>query len=120
MSQRGNRCPVLLSTSARQRCDEGNGSLTTFMVKGVRGKKGTEMKIPTMRSLSFAGRLLLALVTLSVAGYSRATPTQFSGEAAVVRANVLGNQIVLVDVGPLPAEGGAESETLLEYPVNGL
>lgn len=62
----------------------------------------------------------LGWALFAVSSSALAASTQFSGEAAVVRANVLGNRIVLVDVGPLPAEGGAESETLFEYPINGL
>ena len=66
-------------------------------------------------------RLLPALTSALIVVFSSALadPTRFSGAAAVVRANVLGNQVALVDVGPLPAEGGADAETLLEYPVTG-
>ncbi len=51
---------------------------------------------------------------------SSGSPTTFSGQATVVRANVLGTNVVLADTGPLPAEGGAVDATLLEASLPGL
>ena len=64
--------------------------------------------------------VLTSLLMITGAGIASANPTGFSGQATVVRANVLGIETVLVDTGPLPEEGGAASETLLEYPIPGL
>ena len=47
-------------------------------------------------------------------------PVAFSGQATVVRANVLGVPIVLADTGPLPAAGGAQNASLLEADELGL
>jgi hypothetical protein len=44
----------------------------------------------------------------------------FSGDATVVRANVLGIETVLVSAGPLPGEGGTAEDSLLEASVPGL
>jgi hypothetical protein len=50
---------------------------------------------------------------------SQTTPTMFSGEATVVRAEVAGlAPIVLVTTGPLPSSGGALNNTLLELAVD--
>jgi hypothetical protein len=50
---------------------------------------------------------------------SNQTPTTFSGEATVVRAEVAGlAAISLVPTGPLPASGGALNNTLLEVSID--
>ena len=54
------------------------------------------------------------------AAHAQAHPTQYSGQATVVRASVLGVETELVNAGPLPAEGGAAEDTLLEAQVPGL
>jgi hypothetical protein len=65
--------------------------------------------------------LVFVLGAVFVLGLSApANPTQFSGQATVVNANVLEIPIVLVDTGPLPAEGGAAEASLLEAEVPGL
>jgi hypothetical protein len=46
--------------------------------------------------------------------------TTFSGDATVVKANVLGVSTELVHAGPLPSSGGADEETLLAASVPGL
>jgi len=54
---------------------------------------------------------------LSIAASANQT-TAFSGEATVVDVKILGNQVVNEGhAGTLPAEGGAEEATLLEYPI---
>lgn len=52
--------------------------------------------------------------------WAQAHPTRFSGQATVVRASVLGVETELVNAGPLPPEGGAAEDTLLEAEVPGL
>lgn len=66
-------------------------------------------------------RTLLGSV-LFLAGTAIAqTATTFSGQATVVRANVLGlPPIVLADTGPLPSSGGAQEASLLSETVPGL
>ena len=46
--------------------------------------------------------------------------TTFSGQATVVRAQVLGADVVLSDTGPLPKSGGALEASLLEAEVPGV
>jgi len=46
--------------------------------------------------------------------------TTYSGQATVVQATVLGQSIQLVNAGPLPPEGGAAKDNLLEATVPGL
>lgn len=68
--------------------------------------------------------ILLATVSTAIAKPAQPTqmtqPTLFSGQATVVKLNALGTQTTLVDTGPVAPGGGALSETLLEYPVQGL
>src|SRR5713101_1984165 len=51
---------------------------------------------------------------------AQASRTTFSGQATVVRANVLGVNTVISDTGPLPASGGALEASLLSASVPGL
>jgi hypothetical protein len=46
--------------------------------------------------------------------------TTFSGQATVVQATILGNEIMVADTGPLPPTGGAQQASLLEAEVPGL
>src|SRR5881397_2741516 len=66
-------------------------------------------------------KLILLLGVFSLAGFTAlGDSTRFSGQATVVRADVLGTGLVLSDTGALPPEGGARDATLLEYPVPGV
>src|ERR1051325_3844160 len=66
-------------------------------------------------------RLVLLLGVFSLAGINAfGDSTRFSGQATVVRANVLGTDLVLSDTGALPPSGGAKDATLLEYPIAGV
>ncbi len=69
----------------------------------------------------FVLTLLSGLVMLfgTTAG-ALADSTTFSGQATVVRANVLGLQTALSDTGPLPPSGGALEASLLDANVPGL
>lgn len=58
----------------------------------------------------------IAFSTLS----AQSNSTTFSGQATVVRANVVGNEIVLVNAGPLPPEGGTAENSFLEEEVPGI
>src|SRR5215510_8736125 len=60
---------------------------------------------------------LSALPTKSAA---QSNNTTFSGQATVVRANVLGIETVLSDTGALDSSGGAKETSLLEANVPGL
>jgi len=53
-------------------------------------------------------------------GGGSGSPVQFSGQATVVDATVLGIQTIVSDTGPLPAEGGALEASLLTVNVPGL
>lgn len=63
----------------------------------------------------------LAFVFASIAP-AAASPasTTYSGQATVVKANVLGQSVTLADTGPLPESGGAQDATLLTASVPGL
>lgn len=63
---------------------------------------------------------LIAFATALLGLAAVADPTQYSGQATVVRANVLGIETVLVNAGPLPSEGGAAEDSLLDAAVPGL
>lgn len=63
--------------------------------------------------------VLLIVSTLGVAP-AIANNTQFSGQATVVKATVLGQPITLADTGPLPPEGGQKEVSLLSESVPGL
>jgi hypothetical protein len=69
--------------------------------------------------LVFVSGCLLTAVPQAMAGSSGQTTT-FSGQATVVRANVLGADVVLSDTGPLPESGGALEASLLEANVPGV
>ncbi|MCI0606596.1 hypothetical protein L0156_26730 [bacterium] len=66
--------------------------------------------------------LVLLLTVLPFFGIetAQAADTTFSGQATVVSANVLGNEVVLSDTGPLPSSGGSLEASLLEATVPGL
>jgi len=67
--------------------------------------------------------VLAVLLLAAAAGAATATAAsqnQFSGQATVVRANVLGFTTVLADTGPLPSGGGAQEASLLDASVPGL
>jgi hypothetical protein len=66
-----------------------------------------------------SGCLLAATVPQAMAA-SSGGQTKFSGQATVVRANVLGQDVVLSDTGALPESGGALEASLLEANVPGL
>jgi hypothetical protein len=72
----------------------------------------------------FVLTLLSGLVLLAAAAAETLADstdrTTYSGQATVVRANVLGLETVLSDTGPLPASGGALEASLLEANVSGL
>jgi len=63
--------------------------------------------------------MLLVVSALGVAP-AIAGDTQFSGQATVVKATVLGQSITLADTGPLPPEGGQKEASLLSESVPGL
>jgi hypothetical protein len=65
------------------------------------------------------GCLLASAVPQAMAA-SSSGQTKFSGQATVVRAQVLGQDVVLSDTGPLPESGGALEASLLEANVPGL
>ena len=63
---------------------------------------------------------LTAILTLApLTSFAQVTNT-FSGEAAALRANVLGISLALSDTGPLPANGGDVSRSLASVNVAGL
>src|SRR5713101_6642385 len=67
------------------------------------------------------GALIFGLLFWPAAvGQAQASRTTFSGQATVVRANVLGINTVISDTGPLPASGGALQTSLLSASVPGL
>lgn len=71
---------------------------------------------PTAVSVAI-GALLTALIA---DGSVRADGTAFSGQATVVRADVLGVRTVISDTGLLPGTGGAREASLLSANVPGL
>ena len=67
--------------------------------------------------------LAAALVCLAAAllpTAASAAETTYSGQATVVKANVLGQSVTLADTGPLPSSGGAQEAALLSASVPGL
>ncbi len=66
--------------------------------------------------------IVLTLLLFSVIAPGQALANSFSGQATVVRANVniLPQQIVLADTGPLPPQGGQEHASLVDASSPGL
>src|SRR5712692_7332847 len=81
-------------------------------------------KISRHWGLATVSLLLLAvwasLSALPATSTAQSNNTTFSGQAAVVRAKVLGIETVLSDTGALDSAGGAREASLLESDVPGL
>ncbi len=66
------------------------------------------------------GSLVFGLLFWPAPAWAQSSRTTFSGQATVVRANVLGVSTVVSDTGPLPPSGGALEASLLSASVPGL
>jgi len=75
-----------------------------------------------MRSTAYARLVpgLIAIALMAIPAPAQAAATTYSGQATVVRANVLGTDVVLADTGPLPEAGGAQEASLLTAAAPGL
>jgi hypothetical protein len=71
------------------------------------------------RRYPLLGATLACVVASILPATASAASTTYSGQATVVRANVLGQSITLADTGPLPESGGAQDATLLSASVPG-
>lgn len=75
-----------------------------------------------MRTQKMLTVLIAALLCVAgiAAPAASAGDTTYSGQATVVRAEVLGQSVTLADTGPLPSNGGAQEASLLSASVPGV
>jgi len=91
--------------------------MKTHEIKSLTGRVCSRRSWCAMLAASAVALACLTLWSSRAVGANR---TAFSGQATVVNATVLGQEIVLADTGPLPSQGGAAEDSLLEAEVPGL